>query len=332
MLLGCLLGFAAALIWEGMSMLVGNNVHVVMPGRIYRTAQLSPRDLQAFVRTNNIRTVINLRGFCPSLDWYQNECRATHELGVCQEDVTLSANRLPSPLEIRRLVDVLDHTEYPVVFHCRRGADRTGLASTVALLLHSDADYATCRRQCSPRYGHFPILTTESMDEFFAIYEKKLQDEGVSHTPARFRNWILHEYCPGNGAAQLEVLSEKRQFSKTESPYLKVRAYNISNEPWHFKPGTFTGVYLDCTLVDADGNGIGTSQTPGGNSELTRGRYYFGQRECIVPPGEFIDLDVAFPPIPKPGRYYASVDLAERRIPFVQYGSELLVLELVVTE
>ena len=69
--------------------------------------------------------------------------------------------------------------------------------------------------------------------------------------------------------------------------------------------------------MDAEGNGLN--------------RLRFGQRECTVGPGEFIDIDVALPIFRKPGRYYVNLDLAERQIPFVQYGSELLMLELVVT-
>src|SRR5262245_33193818 len=68
----------------------GDNVHEVQPGRVYRTAQMGPDRLREFIRQKHIRTVINLRGYCPDFDWYVNECRMTHEAGVSQEDVTLS--------------------------------------------------------------------------------------------------------------------------------------------------------------------------------------------------------------------------------------------------
>src|SRR5204863_5012641 len=103
----------------------------------------------------NIRTVINLRGTSqrtPKEEWYIGECRATHDANVSQEDITLSAKRLPAPAEVRRLIDVLDRTEYPILVHCQRGADRTGLVSTAAVLLHTDATLDQARRQLWPRY------------------------------------------------------------------------------------------------------------------------------------------------------------------------------------
>ena len=45
----------------------------IVPGRVYRSGQLSPQDLDRFTRALGIRTVINLRGFCPGLDWYREE-------------------------------------------------------------------------------------------------------------------------------------------------------------------------------------------------------------------------------------------------------------------
>src|SRR3954469_408702 len=101
LVLGALLACAA----EIGRMIVGRNKHVVVPGRVYRTAQLSPAQLEAFVRRYGIRTVVNLRGR-PFDDWYPAEMKATQALGISQEDVTTSANRLPSPGEIRRLVEV----------------------------------------------------------------------------------------------------------------------------------------------------------------------------------------------------------------------------------
>src|SRR5262249_54544594 len=141
-------------------MATGRNKHVVVPGRVYRTAQLKPAQLEAFVREHNIRTVVNLRGRPVLLEWYSAETQATQSLGVSQEDITTSANHLPSPGEIRRLIEVFDRAEHPLVIHCQQGADRTGLAAAMYQLLYTDASYAVARRQCSPRYGHFRIHTT----------------------------------------------------------------------------------------------------------------------------------------------------------------------------
>ncbi len=173
---------------------------------------MTPAQLQRFVAEYNIRTVVNLRGR-PFNDWYPAQARMTQELGISQEDVTTSANRLPPTGEVRRLVEIFDRSEYPILIHCQQGADRTGLASTAYLLLHTDADYATALRQCSPRYGHLRIHTAAAMDEFFVQYEDWLQSHKMKHTPAHFRQWATHEYCPGvgPGPAGMAISAEPRR-------------------------------------------------------------------------------------------------------------------------
>src|SRR5262249_59889867 len=94
--------------------------------------------LERLIQAYGIRTVVNLRGSCLGFDWYRDECRVTHALDVCQEDVCFSAGRLPSTHEVRRLLEVVERSEPPLLLHCQRGADRTGLASAVVLLLQTD--------------------------------------------------------------------------------------------------------------------------------------------------------------------------------------------------
>src|SRR5262245_16492403 len=124
---------AAAMI--GGSIAFGNNFHAVQPGHVFRSAQMAPRGLRRAITRHGIRTVVNLRGCCADFPWYCDETRVTHDLNVSQEDVCLSAIRLPTPSEVRRLIEVLDQSEYPILLHCRQGVDRTGLAAAAAKLL-----------------------------------------------------------------------------------------------------------------------------------------------------------------------------------------------------
>src|SRR5207248_3100494 len=107
----------------------GGNFRTVLPGEVYRCGQPSPGRLEWLIRRYGIRTVINLRGACPGVNWYRDQARVTAELDVSQEDIHLSATRLPSTTAIRRLVEVLQRSERPLLIHCQQGADRTGLAS-----------------------------------------------------------------------------------------------------------------------------------------------------------------------------------------------------------
>src|SRR5437764_610649 len=54
---GLLLGAALALGFEVVRVVAGPNVHVVIPGAVYRSAQPSARRLDDLIRTHGIRTV-----------------------------------------------------------------------------------------------------------------------------------------------------------------------------------------------------------------------------------------------------------------------------------
>src|SRR5438046_594007 len=167
---GALAGIALVVTAAVLRVAAGDNVHEVQPRRVYRAAQMSPRRLNEFIRERGIRTVVNLRGYCPDFDWYRDECRVTHDANVSQEDITFSAIRLPSPSEVRRLLDVLDQSEYPILLHCRQGVDRTGLASVMVKLLEPGVSLDAAKRQLGIAFGYVPYNGTENMRRFFALY------------------------------------------------------------------------------------------------------------------------------------------------------------------
>jgi protein tyrosine phosphatase (PTP) superfamily phosphohydrolase (DUF442 family) len=314
-------GVLAGLSAEALRVVVLSNTHTVIPGKVYRTAQLDPDELTRFIAAKKIRTVINLRGVGPETDWYQGECRATHAAGICQEDITLSAKRLPAPAEVRRLVEVLDHTDYPIVAHCQRGADRTGLVATAAVLLLTDATLAEARRQLWPRYGHVAAGRTAAIDRFFDYYADWLAATGRAHTPDTFRHWATSVYCPGPYRAELTLLGPNPPEVRAGRGFvLTIRAKNTSAEPWTFRPGGTGGIQFRYQLFTADGTNV------------YKGRA--GRLAATVPPGGHIDLAAGFPPVPEPGRYLVHADLLDGQpidlhdADFVQYGSEPLVFEV----
>jgi protein tyrosine phosphatase (PTP) superfamily phosphohydrolase (DUF442 family) len=311
-------GLLAGLSAEAVRVLALTNRHTVIDGQVYRTAQLDAGELARFIAEKKIRTVINLRGTCPDQTWYLGEARATHAAGICQEDVTLSAKRLPAPAEVRRLVEVLDHTEYPVVIHCIRGADRTGLVSAVAVILRTDASLSAARRQLWPRYGHFAVGRTAVIDRFFDLYEAWLMANALQHTPDRFRQWVASDYCPGPYRAELTLLGPNPpEVPAGQGFTLTIHAKNVSVEPWEFRPGASGGIQLRHKLY-----------TPAGE-RLYVG--HAGRLNATVRPGESIDLTVGFPPVKEPGHYLIHADLLDTGpidlldADFVQYGSEPLV-------
>jgi hypothetical protein len=257
---------------------------------------------------------VNLRGVCSDTAWYLGECRVTHDTDVNQEDITFSAKRFPAPAEVQRLVEVIDHTAYPIVFHCQRGADRTGMASAIARLLLTNDDLPTARRQLWPRYGHFAVGRTAVLDEFFDYYAAWLSACGEAHAPDRFRRWVATDYCPGPYRAQLTLIDPPR-FAANRGFVATVRAVNTSIEPWTFATGGAGGIRLRYTLTGPTGEAVH--------------RGACGQFARTVTPGDSIDLACGFPPLPA-GDYLLHADLLDAQpiellnTNFVQYGSEPL--------
>jgi hypothetical protein len=311
LLRGVVAGLLLAFAGETSQVYFLGNFHTVEPGKFYRCSQPSPAHLRRLIKDHGIRTVVNLRGCCSDYRWYRDECRVSADLDVCQEDLCFSAGRLPSVAEIRRLVEILDHSALPLLFHCHRGADRTGLASTVALLLHSDLPYETARRQLGPRYGHVAIGRTANLDRFFDLYCEWLDHEGLSHSRQNFRRWIEQDYCPGECRAEIEALDLPRTVPAGEPFAACIRVRNTSIKPWQLRPGVTSGVHAAGVLINSRGETWGISRA--------------GLFDAVVPPGESIELTLPVRAPEHSGRYQLILDMIdERHCTFFQTGSEPL--------
>jgi protein tyrosine phosphatase (PTP) superfamily phosphohydrolase (DUF442 family) len=295
------------------------NIHTVIPGQVFRSAQLSPEQLDSVCREKGIRTVINLRGNCAPQDWYLEECSVTQRMHIAQEDMSLSAMRLPSTSELRRLVEVLDRCEYPVLFHCFRGADRTGLASTIALLLRDGSTLDEATEQLGIAYGHVRIGKTGQIDRFFDLYADWLKEQKIAHAPNIFRQFAMSGYCPGECRCALELLHAPSYLIRGKPTAVSLRVRNTSIKTWRLRAETNAGIHAIFTLVDDHG------------ATVYEGRA--GLFAAEVPPGSSIDLTLALPAVARAGRYRLVVDMVdEQHCSFFQAGSEVLKRELEVRE
>jgi protein tyrosine phosphatase (PTP) superfamily phosphohydrolase (DUF442 family) len=316
---GCVVGLLAALGAEGANVFLGRNLHTVIPGKVYRCAQCSGNELEQIVHRLGIETVVNLRGSAVSLPWYTEESRATHRLNVCQEDIALSAARLPSVHEIRRLIEVLDAAQYPILLHCRHGADRTGLVSVLVLLLQTHTPLQEARRQLGLRYGHLSIDRPAYLDRFLDYYQDWLVSRGREHSAAALREWVTTDAFPGECRATFEPLEAPRNVAIGEVPRFRVRVRNIGLVPWHFKPANTAGYHVVFLMKDADERWLDSGRA--------------GLLNAEVGPGQSIDVTLAMPAFKRAGHYRVMVDmLDEQQCWFYQVGTEPMELELDVHE
>lgn len=315
-----LLALLAPVGFEVYRVCFGANLHVVVPRQVYRCAQPSGPTLERHIVGLGIRTVVNLRGNCDPFPWYLDEARVTHKHDVALEDICFSAGRLPSVHELRRLIDVLDRAERPLLLHCRRGADRTGLAAAAVLLLEPGVPLDTALAQLAPRYGHVPIGRPAQLDEFFAYYRQWLASKGREHAPEHFRRWAREEYRPGSCWSELTFREPPPGETRaTSNTVLQVRVRNASLEPWHLKPVQTAGTHLGCHVYDDHDRVV----------EVVKS----GMRDGLVAPGETVDFTLVLPPLRKAGRYRVKLDMVdEQQCWFYQTGSEPLELELRVRD
>ncbi|MBS7540410.1 phosphatase domain-containing protein [Ancylobacter lacus] len=167
-LLGVVLGCAAFL---GLQQLMGN-FHTVVPGELYRAAQVDARDIAAIKAKYGIATIINLRGFS-SRPWHQIEVAESERLGIRHIDIPLSAGRELTDAQARDLIETMRTAPKPILVHCRGGSDRSGIASALYLAAISKQGERAAEGQLSIWYGHFslPFAPAWAMDETFERLE-----------------------------------------------------------------------------------------------------------------------------------------------------------------
>jgi hypothetical protein len=289
----------------------------VLPGQVYRCAQLDAATLQWFIKRNNIRTVLNLRGCSDPWPWYLAECRATSGLDVAQEDIGLSAGRLPPVPAVRQIIEILDQSERPLLIHCNKGIDRTGMVSAMALLLYTDVGLDEALGQLGAFRGHLPLGRTGNIDRFFGLYADWLTANSLQHLPNHFRRWAEHEYCPGECWAKIEVLERAERplsLPRDRPCAVRVRCTNTSVKPWVLRPESNAGVHARFLLMDADDKQVGNGLA--------------GLFHAVVPPGDSIDLTLALSSVRQPGRYVLRVDMVDGQgSSFYQFGCEPLFVE-----
>lgn len=140
---------------------VSGNFHSVVPGEVYRSAQVSKGDIAEYQARYGIRSILNLRGAVPGQAWYDEEVAASAALGLAHVDFGMDASRELGAEDATRLIALMRELPKPLLVHCRHGSDRTGLAMSLYLAAISGADEATAEAQLSLWFGHFgvPVLS-----------------------------------------------------------------------------------------------------------------------------------------------------------------------------
>ena len=174
------------LVDHGIFRTVWSNFAPVVPGRVYRCNHPSPARLSDLASRYRLRTLVNLRGHrrCGS-DALSRE--AARELGLDHVDMAFESRGAPHRERILKFAELYGGLEFPMLMHCKSGADRAGLAAGLVLLFEGGTA-AQALQQLSWRFGHFNRSRTGILDAFFRCYQ--------CHAEGRlgFLDWVREEY------------------------------------------------------------------------------------------------------------------------------------------
>ena len=175
-----------------------NNIHAVVEGMVYRSAQLSGKRLEQIIKRKNIKSIINLRGKQIEKDWYITEKEVSNENNVAHYDFKFKSHSLPAFSEIIKFIETIPKVEKPYLVHCWRGAERAGMASALILSIEKDFPIDVIKKQFSARFGVlFPKNSVGGL--FFDQYEQWLHSSKKYHSRENLISFIRNDYIDAKG-------------------------------------------------------------------------------------------------------------------------------------
>ncbi len=165
--------------------------------RVWRSSQPSPGQIAWFAAQGG-RTIVNLRGGREFGSWpLQREACERHGLKLVE--FVLRSREAPSRETVLGARAFFETLEFPILVHCKSGADRAGLFAALFLLVTRDASVAEARKQLSLRFGHFRFAKTGILDAFLDAYEQEGQARGIA-----FLDWVERIYNPATLAERFK--------------------------------------------------------------------------------------------------------------------------------
>lgn len=175
---------------HGIIRLLYNNFYEVLPN-IYRCSQPSPSQIKRYHQQYGIKTIINLRGDNSDMGFWQFEKETCDQLGIAFIDHRLFSRDLPSKSAIHDTKALLERVQYPILFHCKSGADRAGLMATLCRIFVGKEPVEKAIEELDWYYGHFTFSRTGMIDFFFNAY---LTYQKTTDHPLPFLQWVDEVY------------------------------------------------------------------------------------------------------------------------------------------
>lgn len=310
----------ASVAWVLRAPLFRNNLHAVIPGEVYRSAQPSPAELRRLVATLGLRSVVSVRGGEPHNEWFAAEQRVLDAMGVEIHSLRLSAHRWPSRSQLEELTRILETAPRPLLLHCYRGVDRSGLAAAMVQLLAGRAPDRALE-EYGLRHAYVDLVAPGQFRGVVLRYTDWLAERGWTHSAERFRSWVRTDYVADFYSARIEVVSLPKRLIVGEPSRASFRVTNTSPGAWSMRSERDRGVRL----------GLRFEALEPSREVLLELRA--GLVDRIVNPGESLVLAVDLSGFDRPGRIDVTADMVDESVTWFEWmGSETLRAQLEVYE
>lgn len=164
------------------------NFYVLSPAA-FRSNQPSKAFLKKLQKNRQLKTVISMRKANASAP-YLFEKEACDQLGITLIHHAMSSQKLPKPEMVVAAQALFKTVEYPILIHCKSGADRAGLMSVLYMYFVQKQPMTLAVKQLSIKYGHFKWANTGKLDFFFDDFFQYQSQ----HPEIDFMEWVTTIY------------------------------------------------------------------------------------------------------------------------------------------
>ncbi len=170
-----------------------DNLYEVVPQRLYRAGEMSGENLGQVIDKHGIKSVIDLRlKGGPKQDGESIEAAVVAANGAAYRHLPMSSSRLTQRQRVLRLLDAFDEMTQPILVHCTRGADRSGVASAIWLLNKENVRADEAEEQLDLKFGfnrlerfvRSDLMGEPTLDRLIIEYRK-----ASAQSPISFRQW-----------------------------------------------------------------------------------------------------------------------------------------------
>ena len=137
-----------------------------------------------------IKTIINLRGVRKDGGWLlENEACQKHNIKLI--DFRARSRAAPEKEMITKADKLFQSIEYPVLIHCKSGADRAGIMCAIYMLAYAQTIPSIAKEQLSWKFLHVKWAKPGVLDAFVDEYGKEYKKNKI-----KFMEWVKKQYDP----------------------------------------------------------------------------------------------------------------------------------------